>query len=241
MASFSSAARDVTILPESDLSAALYAVIDTEKPDSVILSPLLASEISSILGRNDTTRVAYLGTAPLEAHPRLYAALFSSVDAAETAGTLAAAKTSKLSGEGADRVVVVVSGSTESEVLSAAFSRAFAEAGGQDTPLVELAPQGFSQESADRLRALDVRVAYVAASPRDTDRWVREGFDRYAFIIAEYPLPSGSPGSWADAFVCWDIDATLEVLGKNLVTGLPGVSGGRWKTVMNGQTDGNRR
>jgi len=241
MASFATTAREMTVLPESNLSASLYAVIDTKKPETVILSPLLASEITSILGRNDETRVAYLGPAPIQPHPRLYAALFSSVDAAEMAGRLAAVEASRLSGEGLVRVAAVFSGSSEQEKLSEAFSRSFSEEGGPGTPLVELAPAGFSQDSADRLRALDIRIAYIAASPRDTNRWIRQGFDQYSFVIAENPLPSRPTDSRPDAFVCWDIDATLDMLEKNLSDGMAGVSGGRWKTVMTGQTDGNRR
>jgi len=243
---FSKATQSLALLPDSGASAALYATIDAQSPRSVLLSPLLASEIEPILKRNDETRVVYLGNARPEPHPRLTAAVFSSVDAATQGCLLAAAESTRLtaelpSGNPPPSVAAVFSGITDAETCSGAFILAYRSAGGLGEPLIEISVQGFAQAAAERLKTLDIRIGYIAAPPRDAERWARQGFDQYAYLVLENPLPSSMTTSLADSFIIWDMEATLSALVKKQLAQEAGLEKGSWKTVPNGQTDGYRR
>jgi len=238
--SFSAVAGGATVLPETSTQAALYAALDEATPATVFLSPLLGSEIRTILSRNDGARVAYLGIASPEPDPRLYAAIFSSADAAAAGGRLAAEEASRIRGDAPARVAAVFSGAGDADERAAAFVAAFAAAGGSGAPIVERSESGFSQAVAERLRAMDVRVAYVSAPPGDLERWAFEAFDPYAFVALEYALPADS-GSSADAFIAWDVAGTLSLLSASLSDERPGSVPGAWKTVRNGRYGGNSR
>ena len=237
--SFSSVAGKPTILPETGTQAALYAALDAATPLTVFLTPLLGNEIPAILSRNDSTRVAYLGTAAPQPDPRLYAAIFSPIDAAEAGGRLAAEEASRLRGEPPARVAAVFSGANDIEARADAFVAAFVSAGGTGEPVIEFSASGFSQAVADKLKSMDIRVAYVSSSPRDSESWTVEAFDPYAFVAAEYAMPIDRSGSSANAFIVWDIEKTLSLLGANLSKDRFGSFPGAWKTVRNGQTGGN--
>ncbi len=239
--SFSSVAAEAIVLPDTGSQAALYAALDDAAPEAVFLTPLLGSEIRTILSRNGGARVAYLGTASPEPDTRLYAAVFSSADAAAAGGRLAAEEASRIGGASPVRVAAVFSGADDTGARAAAFVAAYASAGGIGEPIVEFSAAGFSQAVAERLRAMDVRAAYIAASPGDTERWAVEAFDPYAFVACEYALPADRPGSSADAFVAWDVARTLADLGESLSEGRPGSIPGAWKTVRNGRYGGNSR
>ncbi len=243
---FSNAAHEVEMLPDSGASAALYATIDAQAPKSVLLSPLLASEIEPILKRNNETSVVYLGNVRPEPHPRLIAAVFSSVDAASQGGRLTAAESTRLiaelpSGNPPPSIAAVFSGIVDAEACSEAFMQAYRAAGGQGEPLVEISAQGFAQAMAERLKTLDIRIGYIAAPPREAERWARQGFDQYAHLVMEYALPTSGTTSLADAFIAWDVEATLTTLVLKLPANEAGLEKGSWKTVPNDQTDGNRR
>ena len=225
---FGETVRETVVLPDAGTSAALYASLDATRPSWVFLSPLLASEINGILSRDESTRVAYLGDASPSAAPRLCTATFSSVDASRLAGARAAAESMKATGLDAFGVGAVF---VEREAADA-FVAAYSAAGGQGESFVEMAPYGFSQAAADRLKALDIRVGYVSASPKDSERWVRQAFDQYAFVLAEFPLPSERPVSAADALVAWDMDATLSVLHDVMTAGRDGNSPGIWRFLL---------
>lgn len=239
--SFSAVAGEATVLPDTGPQAALYAALDDAAPATVFLTPLLGSEIRTILSRDDRTRVAYVGTASPEPDPRLYAAILSSADAAAAGGRLAAEEASRLGGAAPVRVAAVFSGADDAGARAAAFVAAYASAGGTDEPIVESTAAGFSQAVAERLRAMDVRVAYIAAPPGDTERWAVEAFDPYAFVACEYALPADRPASSVDAFVAWDVAKTLANLGDSLSQGRPGSIPGAWKTIRNGRYGGNSR
>lgn len=244
--SFSATAQARSLLPDTEASASLYATIDAKAPKIVFLTPLLASEIEPILSRNDETRVIYLGNAHPRPNPRLYAAVFSSTDAAARAGDLAAAEAARLKAElPADdpppSVAAVFAGTEELDARSEAFLEAYRAAGGSGVPIIEQSAQGFSQIVADRLKSLDIRIGYIAAAPRDAERWAHQAFDQYAYLAMEYSLPPQQTSSRADSFVAWDIEATLSSLRKNLSAGEARIDKGLWKIVLNDQTGGNRR
>jgi len=243
---YSAAVQKLAILPDSGASAALYASIDAQAPRTVFLSPLLATEIGSILSRNDQIRVVYLGTVQPELHPRLHAAFFSSIDAASRGGTLAAEVNARLmadlpAGSEPPGVAGIFAGTADAERCSDAFAEAYREAGGPGEPLIEISATGFAQAAAERLKTLDIRVGYIAADPRDAERWARQAFDQNAYLVMEYSLPAPRTTSLADAFVVWDMDATLSVLVQKLESADTGMEKGLWKTVPNDQTEGNRR
>jgi hypothetical protein len=243
---YARAAQELALLPDSNASATLYATIDAQAPGIVLLSPLLASEIEPILSRNDETRVMYLGNAQPRSHPRLTAAVFYSMDAASRGGMLAAAESTRLMAvPSADRqpprVVAVFAGNGDAEACSDAFVEAYRAAGGYGEPMIEISAQGFVQAAAERLKTLDVRVGYIAAVPRDAERWARQAFDQYAYLAMEYSLPPLQTTSQADAFIVWDIEATLSTLVLKLSAEGEHIEKGLWKTVENDQTDSNRR
>lgn len=243
---YASAAQEFTILPDSNASTTLYATLDTQAPKTVFLSPLLASEIEPILSRNDETRVVYLGTVHPKPHPRLLAAIFYESDAAAQGGELAAAESNRLMAKQANespppRVAAVFAGISEAESCSAAFTKAYREAGGSGEPIIEISSQGFANSVAERLKTLDIRVGYISAAPRDAERWVRLAFDQYAYIALEYALPSRQTSSQADAFVIWDMDTTLSALVKKLSVHDSSPENGHWKIVYNDETGINRR
>ncbi|MBU1078900.1 MAG: hypothetical protein KKB59_00285, partial [Spirochaetes bacterium] len=235
---YSGAAREVVVLPDEGASAALYAAIDAAAPETVYLSPLLASEIDSVLSRNATTRVAFLGANRPKDDPRLYAAVFSSSDAAAAAGAIAASESLK-HGD-APLVAAVFSGTVDHGAASEAFLSSFRESGGRGEPIIETSPQGYSQAVADRLKALDIWVGYVSAAPPDTERWIRQAFDEYAFVAAEFSLPPEGTDSSASSVVSWDVEETLAAIASRLEEESAGSFPGLWKTAYKGRSDGNK-
>ncbi|PKL09572.1 MAG: hypothetical protein CVV51_03100 [Spirochaetae bacterium HGW-Spirochaetae-7] len=222
---FSAVARTVATLPGEGASALMFAGLDSNDPRVVFLSPLLASEIRGILSRNADTLVAYIGEADPAPDPRLFAAVFSSVDAASLAGQSLAARSGKNEGADASSVGAIFRDSREAEAFIAAYN----SAGGEPSPVVEIAASGYSQAVADRFKALDIGSGYVSASPRDVERWVREAFDSYAFVVTEYPLPPDRPVSAASASIVWDFDGTLEALRTAVEDRRPGSMPGKWR------------
>jgi hypothetical protein len=211
---FSSVVRDVVALPESGTSAALYAGIEELSPRVVFLSPLLSSEIETILSMDPSRIVAMYGEGSPKAEPRLYVAEFSRVEAARLAGAFVAAEVNQ--GAAGLKVAAIFSGSTMESRRSAseAFNAAFLSAGGTGTPSLELVTEDYSHEVARKLASLDIRAAYVSAPPDTVERWVREAFDPFASIIAEYALPSDQMETHAGALVTWDVGSTLKRLSE---------------------------
>jgi len=227
---YAAAARRVIVLPETDAVAALYADIDTMKPRAVVLSPLLGSEIAPILGRNETTRVAYIGYAMPTAHPRLFSATFTVVEAAEAAGTILAARAAS---QGTGLVYAILAGFPPgtSAVAAEALVQAYGRAGGIDAPRVEILAEPFSQQLADRLRSLDIRTAYVSAPEGETERWMAQAFDRSAYMIAARAFPLRPSLTLAKAQVVWDMKATLGAVLKRLDADQNGDNPGIWQVL----------
>lgn len=237
--SFGSAARDAVTLPENGASAALYAAVDSARPRIVFLSPLLSPEIQAILSRDESARVAYLGNASPRPDARLYAAVFSSADAATMAAPIVASESAKIGAEA--RTAAVFAGIPDADAVSAAFIEAFKAAGGRPEPILEVSQQGFSQAVADRLKAMDIRAAYIAAPPRDAERWASQAFDLSAFVVIEQGLPPSPTVSSADAFISWDIGASLSSLAERMEEEMPGTFPGAWKSAPTERYAGNRR
>lgn len=224
---FKKVARRVIVLPASGGSEALYAAIDAESPSVVFLSPLLASELPGILSRNATTAIAYLGMQPSISDANLYVAAFSDIEAARLSGSRAAMEASRLPATEAMSVAIVA----VSTDVSNAFTEAYLAAGGREQPLVESAAAGFSQAAADRLRDRDVRIAYVSAPPDEVERWIRQAFDPYTFVMAEYPLPGNMTVTAADVIVCWNVKEALRALDSAVDAATPGTIPAPWKLV----------
>ena len=220
--SFYGSAGTVVTLPDEGAAAALFAALDVEDPRVVFLSPLLASEIEGILSRNAETLVAYLGDAVLASNPRLFAAVFSPTDAARLAGESLAVRSGKRDG-------AMVGAIFQDSEAAEAFMASYTAAGGEPAPVMEIAASGFSQAVADSLKALDIGSGYVSAAPRDAERWVREAFDSYAFIVTENRLPPERWVSAASASVAWDFDGTLKALRTAIEAGRPGNMTGKWR------------
>jgi hypothetical protein len=227
-------------LPAENASAALYAAVDAAAPSVVYLSPLLAAEIQPLLSRGGETKIAYVGDAEPRSDPRLYASVFSSVDAAAAAARLIAARAGGQAPQNEGRIAVVASG-PDAGAVSEAFVAAFRLAGGLGDPVIELAPQGFTQAAADRLKALDVSAAYISVQPKDIERWASLAFDRFAFVAAEYALPSLITSSSADAYLAWDVEASVAALSEALAEGASGSAPGAWKSTLNTLNNGNKR
>ena len=231
---FGSYAEAVVVLPDEDASAALYAAIDSRSPETLFLSPLLVAEIPYILARGGETRVACVAAEAPASDPRVCAAVFSPVGAASVAGAVAAGEAIRLAGNAAPPIVAAVLSSGDE--ARAAFVAAYAAAGGPGEPVVELADGGFSQAAADRLAAMDVRIAYVSVPPDQAARWLEAALDEYAFRIvaeavpADGPIVAGvGPARPYDVTIAWDFEATLADLTELLRSGGSGAVPGSWK------------
>jgi len=229
---FSRVARKSVWLPESEAQAALYAALDADRPALVYLTPLVSSELASILARDEGCRVAILGGAAGQAHPRLAQAAFSSSDAARLGAAALEKAVRGLKDAGPETVVVALfSGPVAESDAPEAFRTAFEASGVAARLRLERLPEAFSQAVAERLRAEDVRAAYVSASASDLHRWAELAFDEYAYIIAEAALPDRSSSASIDRYVCWDIEASLLALADLLASGEGGTVAGLWKTA----------
>jgi hypothetical protein len=235
---FASEVRSVTILPDEGTSAALYASLKESSPRVVLLSPLLASEIDTILSMDESKTVAIFGEGTRKIRSRLYSAEFSSIEAARLAGSAMATAEKTL--ESGTLVCALFAGASldGSRKAATAFSEAYAASGGDENPLIEMVEEGFSQELAKKLASLDIGTAYVSTPLESTERWIREAFDSHAFIMAELPLPSERHQTLADALVIWDISSTLRLLFAGIENGNNERIAGAWKIERNENNNG---
>jgi len=227
---YAAAARRVVVLPETDAAATLYADIDTMKPRAIVLSPLLGSELLPILGRDETTRVAYIGYTMPTAHSRLFSATFTAVEAAEAAASVLAARAAHQSAMLAYAVFAGYPPETSARAAEA-LAQAYGKAGGIDPPRVEIIAEPFSQALADRLRSLDIRAAYVSAPEGETERWMAQAFDQSAYVIAARAFPLRPALTLAKAQVVWDMKATLDDVIIRLNASQNGDKPGIWQIL----------
>jgi len=218
----------------------LYGLLDNPSGNSILLSPLLGSEIEAILSRNDSTFVGYFGENKPKDHPRLFSTIFSPVDAARLAGAQAAVESLRQATGAEVRVAAVFApiipptqgDSVQTREASEAFLASYRQSGGVGEPYIEVSQQSFSQPAAERLAKLDIQVGYVSASPRETERWILQSFDEQTFKIVEYALPEAVPVFPVSALIVWDMEATLRLLHSNVSQHLSGSSPGTWKYVV---------
>lgn len=227
---YAEVARRVVVLPESAAAATLHADIDSSKPRTIVLSPLLGSELAAILGRNETARVAYVGYATPTAHPRLVSSTFTAVEAAEAAGAALAARPAPLN---AGLAYALFAGYPPefSARAAEALVRAYGKAGGIDPPRVEIIAEPFSQTLADRLHSLDIRAACLLAPEGEIERWISQAFDRSAYVIAARAFPLGPALTLAKAQVVWDMRSTLGDVIRRLDAGQNGDAPGIWRVL----------
>jgi len=235
-----STVKNLVVLPEIETSSSLYGLLDSPSGNSILLSPLLGSEIEAILSRNDSTFIGYFGENKPKDHPRLFSTIFSSVDAARLAGAQAAIESLRQATGTEVRVAAVfaqIIPSTQGDSIqpreaSEAFLTSYRQSGGVGEPYIEVSQQSFSQPAAERLAKLDIQVGYVSASPRETERWILQSFDEQTFMIVEYALPEAVPVFPVSALIEWDMEATLRLLHSNVSQRLSGSSPGPWKYVV---------
>jgi hypothetical protein len=182
---------------------------------------------------DDSRIVAIFGEGSRSAAPRLHSAEFSSIEAARLAGSAAAAENSGT--QAGSRVAGVFAGAPIETLqkASGAFAAAYAAAGGSGTPVLETTEEDFSQALAQKMASLDIGIVYVSTPPDTTERWLREAFDPFAYLIAEMPLPSSRHQTIADAMVVWDIGATLRTLSAGIENGSHGQMAGIWGIKLN--------
>jgi hypothetical protein len=221
----------VIVLPENGTSAALYAALDETSSPVVLLSPLLATEIDAILSMDDARAVLTFGEESRPAAPRLFQAAFSKKDAANLAGK-AAALESRHNKTGT-KTVGLFAGASEKDLResAAAFSEGFFANGGTIDPMLEIVMDDFSQSTAQKLASMDIQIAYVSAPPDTIERWIREAFDPYSYIVAEMPLPSEKQRTLADELVVWDIASTARLLLKAAERGNNVPEAGIWRML----------
>lgn len=227
---FSKKVASITMLPPSGASTELYAALDEEQPNTIYLSPLLSGDIPTILSRNDTTRIAYMGTATLRQDPRLFVAHFSSSDAATMAARFMATRRETQTKPQETLSAAVFTGN-DADTIAKTFLQAYREAGGQGEPIIKTSYEPYSQAIADELRSMDIVEAYIACPPSETARWLAQGFDPYAYILVEYALPDVHETTMASGAAAWDIEATLGSLSKIVSNGMAGQIPGTWKII----------
>ncbi|GAB1455562.1 hypothetical protein MASR2M48_08690 [Spirochaetota bacterium] len=225
---FSKKASTITRLPPMEASTALYAALDEEQAHTIYLTPLLSSEIPTILSRNESTRVAYMGTATLRPRPRLYTAIFSSMDAADLAARYLATHHDNNEKPEGTRTAALFAGS-EADRLAKRFTEIYRQAGGLGDLIVRTTSDTYSQTLADELKSFDIVAGYLASSPSETEQWLSQAFDPYAHIVVEYALPDSGGATMAHRAVAWNVEATIASLHEKLTTHLEGEIPGIWK------------
>lgn len=227
---YATAARQVVVLPETDTTAALYADIDSKKPRSIVLSPLLGSEVDAILGRDATTAVIYAGYTSPAPHPRLFTATFSITEPSRMAGTMLAA-IGRASGDGL--VCAVFAGFPPDAEASAseAFASACAAAGNPGAPRILTIAEPFSQALAEQLRSLDVRAAYLCAPEDQAERWLAQAFDRSATVVVARAFPLRPERTLASVQLVWDMQASLALVDSGRRAGKSGDIAGVWRAL----------
>lgn len=227
---YAAAARTVIVLPETGTAAALYAGIEAHNPQAIVLSPLLGSEISAILERDDHTAVVYAGSTSPEPHPRLFSATFSIDEAARMAGAMLARSGHSMGG---GLVCAVFAGYPPriAAQASEAFTLSYGEAESAAAVRLITLTEPFSQMVAEQLRSLDIRAAYVSAPEDETERWIAQAFDRSTLVVTARAVPLRPTLSMAAVQLVWDMEATLRLVEQRLEAGKSGDSPGIWQVL----------
>ena len=218
-------------LPAESPSAALYAALDQRKPASVILTPLLAGEATTVLGTDPALLVGTFGGGTATDAERSYVARFDPIDAASIGGDLVGRIMADREKAGTGGIAAGVFAGDGAVARAEAFVAAYARAGGPGEPVVETTDGEYSGPAAARLRSLDVACAYFAAPPKDLTRWLREALDPASFAVAETPFAGDGPALGVGASVTWDIRATVAAMRERMDSRRSGAFPGLWTAV----------
>lgn len=217
--------RKTIILP-FEASETLYSSIVEEKPSVLILSPLLAPELNRILDSSPDIKIVYAGGFEPAARDGLYSAFFSPVDAAGMAGTVLAEKARSLP---QDILCVGIFMNGSNEAIER-FTEYYLAGKPGNKPIIENITTPWSASTANRLKALDVRQAYIAVSGKDAARWAREVFTGSSYVLVESALGSLLDPA-VDALLIWDIDSSLSLLINGLDASASASIGGIWRLL----------
>lgn len=217
--------RRTVVLPY-EASENLYTLLAAESPAIVILSPLLAPELNRILDSAPGTQVLYMGSFKPTPREGLYSADFSSADAASLAGTVLAEHSQGLP-EGILCAGIFMSGAEEA---AERFVASYLAVNSGNKPIIEYIATPWSASTANRLKSLDIRQAYIAIQGKDAARWAREAFTGSSYVLLESALGKEIDPS-LDALIVWDIEQSLKALIKALAVTESASIGGTWKLL----------
>jgi hypothetical protein len=215
-----------TVTVPYEASENLYALVAAEAPAILFLSPLFAPELNRILDSSPGTKIVYLSGHAPPAREGLYSASFSSADAATLAGSVLARKAQTLS-EGILCVGLFLNGAEEA---AEHFVASYLAGKPGNKPIIEYSATPWSASTANRLKALDIRQAYIAIPGKDAARWAREAFASSTNVLLESAL-GGAVDPSLDALVVWDIENSLNALVKTLSVSESASIGGTWKLL----------
>ena len=215
-----------TLVLPYEASENLYAVLAVEAPPIVFLSPLLAPELNRILDSAPTTKVVYVGGFQPIPREGLYSAGFSSADAANLAGTILAEKSRSLP----EKVLCVGIFTRGAEEAAERFVASYLAVNPENQPIIEYSATTWSASTANRLKARDIRQAYIAIPGKDAARWAREAFAESSYVLMESAL-GGDVDPSLDALVVWDLETSLKALVKALAVADSASIGGTWKVI----------
>lgn len=216
-----------TMILSYEASENLYAVVAAETPNILFLSPLLAPELNRIVDSAPETKVLYVGSTDPAPREGLYSARFSSADAAELAGTVLASQAQTLP-EGVLCVGIFTSGAEEA---AERFVSSYVAGKSVNKPIIEYIAANWSATLANRLKALDIRLAYIAIPGKDAARWAREAFAESTYVLLESALAEEVDPA-LDAVLVWDIENSLQALVKTLAVTESASIGGIWKILV---------
>jgi hypothetical protein len=215
-----------TLVLPYEASENLYAVLAAETPGILFLSPLLAPELNRILDSSPDTKVVYAGSFKPIPRKGLYSAGFSSVDAAALAGTILAEQTKGL----ADTLLCAGIFMIGAEEAAERFVSSYVAGNSGNTPIIEYIATPWSASTANRLKALDIRQAFIAVPGKDAARWAREVFAGSSYVLLESAL-GGDVDPSLDALIVWDMESSLKALVRSLAVTESASIGGTWKLL----------
>ncbi len=209
-AAFSKKGFIVTVLEAGSAAGALHSFVDANAPERLVVSPLLARELPAIQNARPGMAVAHISYEEQGAQAQATALRFDGLSAARVAGQALAGKFLDGRGSGEALVAAVFAGQ-DAQAKAQEFSRAFMAAGNSKLPIVEVTNSEWSQEAADRLRALDLSALYLSIPPREAGRWINALSDQTAVIVESAHKPA-TPWPGCAGVVRWDLAASLDEL-----------------------------
>ena len=215
-----------TITLPFEASETLYASLAETKASVLFLSPLLATELNRILDTLPDIKLVHTGGASIKPRKGLYSAFFSPIDAAEKAGSMLAEKAQSLPAD-ALCIGIFLNGSKEA---IARFTESYMAGKPGNTPIIENIATPWSNETANKLKVLDIRQAFIAVPGKDGARWARELVAGSTYVLLEAAF-GGTPDTSIDGLLVWDFENTLAELIDRLNTSDSATLDGKWKIL----------